>query len=177
MFMDYIENIVQLIAIMAALMISLFRYIGCKRHRWLYAVVFFLGNLLSSYFWTAYLIIMGDTPNVSNVLAYFGWNVAFLSLAILVIHLKTKEERRYLHPFMLLPVIPEKYRGLDTQALRDKRRNWTAELAPDTVQDEFAIASFLLDMGDYLHGGECPYPLQEALEDARFWMRLQELSR
>ncbi len=74
---------------------------------------------------------------------------------------------------MLLPVIPEKYRGLDTQALRDKRRNWTAELAPDTVQDEFAIASFLLDMGDYLHGGECPYPLWEALEDARFWMRLQ----
>lgn len=105
MFMDYIENIAQLIAIMAALMISLFRYIGCKRHRWLYAVVFFLGNLLSSYFWTAYLIIMGDTPNVSNALAYFGWNVAFLSLTILVIHLKTKEERRYLHPFMLLPVI------------------------------------------------------------------------
>ena len=35
MFMDYIENIAQLIAIMAALMISLFRYIGCKRHRWL----------------------------------------------------------------------------------------------------------------------------------------------
>ncbi len=78
---------------------------------------------------------------------------------------------------MLLPVIPEKYRLLDTQALRDRRRNWTAELAPDTVQDEFAIASFLLDMGDYLHGGECPYPLWEALEDARFWMRLQELSR
>ena len=78
---------------------------------------------------------------------------------------------------MLLPVIPEKYRLLDTQALRDKRRNWTAELAPDTVQDEFAVASFLLDMGDYLHGSECPYPLWEALEDARFWMRLQEISR
>ena len=78
---------------------------------------------------------------------------------------------------MLLPVIPEKYRLLDTQALRDKRRNWTAELAPDTVQDEFAIASFLLDMSDYLHGGECPYPLWEAVEDARFWMRLQELNR
>ncbi len=77
---------------------------------------------------------------------------------------------------MLMPVISEKYRSLDTQALRDRRRNWTAELAPDTVQDEFAIASFLMDMGDYLRGGECPYPQWEAIEDARFWLNLQALN-
>ena len=77
----------------------------------------------------------------------------------------------------LLPEIPEKYRCLDTQALRDRRRNWTAELAPDTVQDEFAIASLLLDMGDYLAGGPSPYPLTEALEDAVFWLMLQEAAR
>ena len=71
----------------------------------------------------------------------------------------------------LLPEIPERYRILDTQALRDLRRNWTAELAPDTVQDEFAIASLLLDMEDYLAGGPSPYPLEEALEDA--WFKLQ----
>ena len=74
----------------------------------------------------------------------------------------------------LLPQISEEYRCLDTQALRDRRRNWTAELAPDTVQDEFAIASLLLDMGDYLSGGPSPYPLREALEDAYFWLLLQE---
>ena len=74
----------------------------------------------------------------------------------------------------LLPVIPEKYRFLDTQALRDRRRNWTAELAPDTVQDEFAIASMLLDMEAYLAGGPSPYPLREALEDAYFWLLLNE---
>ena len=70
----------------------------------------------------------------------------------------------------LLPEIPEKYRVLDTQALRDRRRNWQAELAPDTVQDEFAIASLLLDMADYLAGGPSPYPLEEAMEDAWFWL-------
>ena len=74
----------------------------------------------------------------------------------------------------LLPEIPEKYACLDTQALRDRRRNWTAELAPDTVQDEFAIASILLDMGEYLAGGPSPYPLEEALEDAYFWLLAKE---
>lgn len=76
---------------------------------------------------------------------------------------------------MLLPVLPERYRCLDTQALRDRRRNWTAELAPDTVQDEFAIATLLLDMADYLNGGESPYPLWEAIEDTRFWLELEKL--
>jgi len=58
--------------------------------------------------------------------------------------------------------------------LRDKRRNWSAELAPDTVQDEFAIASLLLDMGAYLNGGPSPYPVEDALEDAYFWLLVQE---
>ena len=74
----------------------------------------------------------------------------------------------------LLPRLPEKYFCLDTQALRDRRRSWTAELAPDTVQDEFAIASMLLDMKNYLAGGESPYPLADALEDAYFWLLAME---
>ncbi len=74
----------------------------------------------------------------------------------------------------LLPTVPKPYACLDTQLLRDKRRNWTAELAPDTVQDEFAIASLLLDMGAYLNGGPSPYPLEDALEDAYFWLLAQE---
>ncbi len=74
----------------------------------------------------------------------------------------------------LMPLIPEKYRWLDTQALRDRRRSWNADLALDTVQDEFAIASMLLDMEEYLSGGPSPYPLREALEDAYFWLLLEE---
>ena len=74
----------------------------------------------------------------------------------------------------LLPKIPEKYRALDTQALRDRRRNWESTLAPDTVQDEFAIATVLMDMREYLNGGASPYPLEEAIADAAFWISLQE---
>ena len=74
----------------------------------------------------------------------------------------------------LTPEIPEKYRCLDTQALRDRRRGWQHELMPDTVQDEFAIASMLLDMGGYLTGGPSPYPLKDALEDAYFWCLLKQ---
>ena len=75
---------------------------------------------------------------------------------------------------MLMPEIPERYQCLDNQALRDLRRTWRPDLFLDTLQDEFAIATILLDMGEYLAGGSTPYPLWEAVEDARFWLRLQE---
>ena len=74
----------------------------------------------------------------------------------------------------LMPELPEKYRCLDTQYLRDLRKTWRPELYLDTLQDEYAIATILLDMGEYLSGGPSPYPLWEAVEDARFWLRLQE---
>ena len=73
-----------------------------------------------------------------------------------------------------MPELPERYRCLDTQYLRDLRKTWRPELFLDTLQDEYAIATILLDMEDCLRGGESPYPLWEAVEDARFWLRLQE---
>lgn len=77
----------------------------------------------------------------------------------------------------LLPEIDQAYRCLDTQALRDLRRNWRPDLAPDTVQDEFAIATLLLDMGAYCAGGPSPYPLAEALEDAYFWLQMERAAQ
>lgn len=77
----------------------------------------------------------------------------------------------------LLPEIAEKYERLDTQALRDLRKTWHPELFLDTAQDEFAITSILLDMEDYLHGGPSPYPLQDALDDARFLLAMEEAVR
>lgn len=72
----------------------------------------------------------------------------------------------------LIPEIPKQYRVLDTQYLRDLRKTWRPELFLETLQDEYAIATILLDMAGYLRGGESPYPLWEAVEDARFWLRL-----
>lgn len=77
----------------------------------------------------------------------------------------------------LLPELPVSYRMLDTQALRDLRKTWTPELFLDTEQDEFAAASLLLDMGAWLRGGPAPYPLTEALDDAYFWLLLQEAAQ
>jgi hypothetical protein len=74
----------------------------------------------------------------------------------------------------LMPDIPEKYRILDTQSLRDSRRVWAPELQLDTIWDEYAIATILLDMKDYISGGKSPYPLKEALDDALFWIMLQD---
>ena len=84
------------------------------------------------------------------------------------------DENNYPARKTLMGDLPEKYRCLDSQALRDIRRTFRRELAPDTVQDEFAIATILLDMQDYLDGKESPYPLWEALDDAYFSLKLKE---
>ncbi len=74
----------------------------------------------------------------------------------------------------LMSEIPEKYRALDTQSLRDGRRVWQPELQLDTIWDEYAIATILMDMEEYIAGGKSPYPIEEALDDALFWLKLQE---
>ncbi len=77
----------------------------------------------------------------------------------------------------LMPVLPEKYRCLDSQALRDLRKTRSEELFLDTCHDEYAIATMLLDMGDYLNGGPPPCPLWESLDDAVFWLCKEEAVR
>ena len=84
--MEYAENIVQLLANLIALLLCLFHYISNKRRGWFIAIVFFLCNLLSCYYWTAYLVIMGDWPNVMEWMTYSGWNAAFFVLFVLLMY-------------------------------------------------------------------------------------------
>ena len=104
MLLEYAENIIQLLAVLVAMLTCLFRYINTRRRSWLLALFFFLCFLLSSYSWTTYLVIMGESPSVSASLTYSGWDMAYLFLLALVFYLKTPVERRYFHPLMLLPV-------------------------------------------------------------------------
>ncbi|MCR5053770.1 MAG: response regulator [Lachnospiraceae bacterium] len=104
MFLDFFECVVQLLCILVALLISLFGYINTRKRRYLLSVGFFLANLLSSYFWTAHLIIMKESPEVSDILAYFGWNTAFFILMVLTFYVKSPEERGFFHPLMLVPI-------------------------------------------------------------------------
>ena len=58
MFWDYLENTLQLSLTIAMLLVSLFQYISSRKRVWAFLVIFFLGTLVSSYHWTAYLLIM-----------------------------------------------------------------------------------------------------------------------
>lgn len=84
------------------------------------------------------------------------------------------DEENHTRREYLRQTIPERYRSLDTPELRELRRDWRSELRMENAQDEYAIATVLLDMGDYLSGGPEPYPLREALDDACFWLLAQE---
>lgn len=54
----------------------------------------------------------------------------------------------------------------ETEAVREESRVWSPTLSLSEAQDEYAIASMMLDLRAYLDGGEEVYPLAEALEDA-----------
>ena len=74
----------------------------------------------------------------------------------------------------LCQVLPEAYASLDTPMLRALRENWRPDLRLENCQDEFAMASMLLDMGRWLDGGTSPYTLEEALADASFYLLSQK---
>ena len=104
MALEYAESIVQLLMNLVALLLCLFHYISVKQKGWAFSILFFLSNLLSSYYWTSYLIIMGTYPQVSDAMSYFGWNGAYLILLVFLLNMKTPEERRFFHPLMLIPI-------------------------------------------------------------------------
>ena len=61
-----------------------------------------------------------------------------------------------------------------TEALKEICGRWNPVLALEAEQDEYAIATMLFDMKEYLDGGAEVYPLREALEDAYEWLLIQE---
>ena len=104
MIMDYLENILQLSVIIVLQVICLFQYIKYRKRSFVFLIAFFLCSLVSTYYWTSYLLIMGDWPNVSDFLSYLGWNIGYVMLLIFILQEKTPEERRFFHPLMLLPI-------------------------------------------------------------------------
>ena len=89
---------------LAAIMICLFQYVSRPRRSWTYAIVFALANLLSNYYWGIYVLVMDDYPNVSSILAYVGWNIAYLILPFLQLEMRYDEEKHFFSPVCLLPI-------------------------------------------------------------------------
>lgn len=69
--------------------------------------------------------------------------------------------------------LPERYRPLETRELAEAAGRWNPALELDCAQDEYAIASMMFDMEDYLETGREAYPLAEALEDAYMWLLME----
>lgn len=70
-----------------------------------------------------------------------------------------------------------KYACLETQELREQSKEWSPFVCMDDAQDEYAIATMLLDMREYITQGVEIYPLAEALEDTYIWLLFQEAVR
>ena len=97
-------NIFTILVNIIGLMLCLFGYFKFTRRPFVYAVVFFLGDFLSNYYWCVYSLVMGDDPNISSVLAYFGWNLAFVVMVMMQISLRKERGIRSFSFLSLLPV-------------------------------------------------------------------------
>ncbi|MCR5356406.1 MAG: response regulator [Lachnospiraceae bacterium] len=98
------ENVIMLMAAILGLLSALFKYIEYKKRAWLYITGYFLANLLSAYYWTTYSLVMGDYPDVSEFVAYLGWNVGYIILLFAVLHMRQEGAKKFIHPLMFLPV-------------------------------------------------------------------------
>lgn len=104
MTIDNVENVFMLLAALIGLFICLFRYIETPKRGWLYLTIFTLCHILSDYYWTIYTLIIQENPDVSALMAYFGWNVGYLVLLLAVLEMRPKGAKRFFHPLMLLPI-------------------------------------------------------------------------
>ncbi len=105
MLFEQIADSLSVVLNLAGLMICLFRYFEFPGKARMFAVIFFLGNLLSDYYWGVYLLVMGDYPDLTSLLAYFGWNVAFVALFFMLFYQRKETGEHKFSPIAFL-VIP-----------------------------------------------------------------------
>lgn len=102
---DNIENCIRLFATILGLLSCLFKYIKVPRRSYLFLIIFFLSSFSSEYYWTIYTLVMHTSPDVSELLAYSGWNIGYVFLFLAVFQMLHKEAKRFFHPLILLPVL------------------------------------------------------------------------
>ena len=105
MVVDNFENVLTLLAAILGLLGCLFKYIKTPRRWYWLLIVFFLADFLSDYYWTIYSLVMGSYPEVSEFLAYFGWNVGYFVLMLAVLSIRSDEAKCFFHPVILWPFL------------------------------------------------------------------------
>ena len=69
------------------------------------------------------------------------------------------------------------YEVLHTYQLLELSRTWNPEVHMEELQDEYAIATMMLDMRAFINHDREVYSLSEALEDAYTWLLMDETAR
>ncbi|SEL21744.1 Signal transduction histidine kinase [Butyrivibrio sp. ob235] len=101
---DIIENVCTLLVVIFGTLYSLFKYVKTPLRGWLYISIFFLTHLLSDYYWTTYFLVIGEDPDVSALMAYFGWNVGYLVMLLMAIKMRPDYVKGSFNLLMLLPI-------------------------------------------------------------------------
>lgn len=93
------------------------------------------------------------------------WNDTFLRYV---------DEEHVPHEEELTAWLNPAYACLETEELQRQSRSWTPCVIMDNAQDEYAMASMMFDMREYIAGGKEVYPMAEALEDAYIYLLMNE---
>lgn len=70
--------------------------------------------------------------------------------------------------------LDSKYCVLETEELQCQSREWKPYVDLNNAQDEYAIATMLYDMREYIEHGVEVYPMKEALEDAYWYLLIKK---
>lgn len=74
----------------------------------------------------------------------------------------------------LKPRLNPAYAALNTEQLKELSQIWQPAVHMENWQDEYAIATLMMDMRDLIENGKEGYPLAEALEDAYLWLLMED---
>ncbi len=101
---DFILSIFMLLSAIIGLFLCLYHYVERPVKVWAYACGFFIAHFLSDYYWAIYSLVLNEEPNTSAFLAYFGWNLCYIFMILIVRLLQSDEEKKYFNVLMLLPI-------------------------------------------------------------------------
>ena len=99
-----VENVISLLVSIIGLLTCLFRFIEVPRKGWLYLSLFYLSCLMSDFYWTTYLVVMGSNPDYGSAIASFGWNISCLFLYIIILTIRNPKTKGFFHPLILFPI-------------------------------------------------------------------------
>ena len=90
---EQVDNALQLIALAVCGFLTVFRSISTRNRIWVLLYMFYIVVTLGNLYWLLYLLLYKETPFYSYI-PDFCWAAAYLSLLLLLQHIKDKERSR-----------------------------------------------------------------------------------